>query len=372
MKYLIPTLFTLLLLTLFFGSGIYLANSFAWFFGINSIWLLRLVFSGLVIFSIIGTMSNVNATSTIGHYTFSTAAILMGFFLYLILATLALNIVGLFIKTEPAYYGFASVILATAVSIYGIINASTLNITQNTINIKGLTQPIKALHITDTHLGHYRGAKKLEKIAEKINQQNVDVVFFTGDLLDSTIQLNAESMAPLKKIKAPIFFIEGNHDQYTGVDAIKGYLKSIGVKVLENQVTHWNGLQIVGLNHMAADSETNDIHAGRGARVSVKSVLEALNIDADLPTVLLHHGPNGIKHANKAGVDLYLAGHTHAGQMWPATFIAKLMFEYNRGLHDYNGTKVYVNQGTGTFGPPMRVGTKSELAILQLEPLAKA
>lgn len=368
MKYLLPTLFTLLLLTIFFGSGIYLAYSFAWFFGVNSVWLLRLVFSGLVIFSIVGTMSNINATSKIGHYTFSTAAILMGFFLYLLLATLTLDIVGLFIKTDPAYYGFVAITLAVLVSIYGIINASTLSITKNTITIKGLTKPIKAIHLTDTHLGHYRGAKKLEKIVEKINQQNADVVFFTGDLLDSTIQLTAMSMAPLKNINTQVFFIEGNHDQYTGIDAIKGYLKNIGIIVLENQVIHWNGLQIVGLNHMAADSDTNDIHAGRGARVSVKSVLEALNIDADLPTVLLHHGPNGIKHANKAGVDLYLAGHTHAGQMWPATFIAKLMFEYNRGLHDYNGTKVYVSQGTGTFGPPMRVGTKSELAIIELLP----
>lgn len=368
MKYLIPTLYTLLVLTVFFGSGIFLANSFAWFFDISQVWLLRFVFSGLVIFSIIGTMSNVNATSKIGHYTFLTASVLMGFLLYLLLSTIAINIISLFASAPPLYYGVAAIIIAIVVSVYGLINASTLSITQNTITIKGLTKPIKALHLTDTHLGHYRGAKKLEKIVEKINQQNADVVFFTGDLLDSTIQLTAESMAPLKNIKTPVFFIEGNHDQYTGIDAIKGYLKSIGIRVLENQVIHWNGLQIVGLNHMAADSETNDIHAGRGARVSVKSVLEALNIDADLPTVLLHHGPNGIKHANKAGVDLYLAGHTHAGQMWPATFIAKLMFEYNRGLHDYNGTKVYVSQGTGTFGPPMRVGTKSELAIIDLIP----
>ena len=368
MKYLIPTLFTLLFLTIFFGSGIYLANSFAWFFGINSVWPLRLILSGLVIFSIVGTMSTVNATSKIGHYTFLAAAILMGFFLYLILSTLAVNIFEIFIKTEPEYYGFAAIILAVLVSVYGIVNAASLNIIENTINIKGLKKPIKAAHLTDTHLGHFRGEKNLQKIVEKINQTNADVVFFTGDLLDSKIQLKAESMAPLKKLIAPVFFIEGNHDQYTGVDVIKGYLKSIGVTVLNNQVTHWNGLQIVGLNHMAADSETNDIHAGRGAGVSVKSVLEALNIDADLPTVLLHHGPNGIKHANKAGVDLYLTGHTHAGQMWPATFIAKRMFEYNRGLHDYNGTKVYVSQGTGTFGPPMRVGTKSELAIIELLP----
>ena len=61
-------------------------------------------------------------------------------------------------------------------------------------------------------------------------------------------------------------------------------------------------------------------------------------------------------------------GHTHAGQLWPATYVAKMIFEYNKGLHDFNGTNVYVSQGTGTFGPPMRVGTESELAILNLNP----
>jgi predicted MPP superfamily phosphohydrolase len=91
-------------------------------------------------------------------------------------------------------------------------------------------------------------------------------------------------------------------------------------------------------------------------------------LDNSKPTVLLHHGPNGIKYDINAAVDLYLAGHTHGGQLWPATYVAKMMFEYNKGLHDYKGTQVYVSQGTGTFGPPMRVGTYSELTILNLKP----
>jgi predicted MPP superfamily phosphohydrolase len=93
-----------------------------------------------------------------------------------------------------------------------------------------------------------------------------------------------------------------------------------------------------------------------------------MNINENQPTVLLHHGPDGIKYANKAGVDLYLAGHTHAGQLWPATHVAKMIFEYNKGLRTFEDTQVYVSQGTGTFGPPMRVGTQSELTILNIKP----
>ena len=116
---------------------------------------------------------------------------------------------------------------------------------------------------------------------------------------------------------------------------------------------------------MVADSGSVSPHAGSNG-LTVRKVLKQLPFDRTKPTVLLHHGPNGIKYANEAGVDLYLAGHTHAGQLWPATYVAKAIFEYNKGLHDFNGTKVYVSQGTGTFGPPMRVGTNAELTILNL------
>jgi predicted MPP superfamily phosphohydrolase len=193
------------------------------------------------------------------------------------------------------------------------------------------------------------------------------VVFFTGDLLDGKIGLVEESMQPLKDLNAPIYFVEGNHDKYTGVNAIKKYLTDIGVNVLTNEVADWNGLQIIGLNHMIADSTAYDMHAEQG-RLSVRTALETLEFDESKPVILLHHGPAGIKHATNAGVDLYLAGHTHGGQIFPATLVARAIFEYNKGLHRYQDTYVYVCQGTGTFGPPMRVGTKSEMTILTLKP----
>jgi predicted MPP superfamily phosphohydrolase len=312
-----------------------------------------------------GTMGAVNAVSTVGHYIFIVAATTMGFVLYLLLSTIVVDVVSLFLKAKPIYYGLAVLSLAAMVSIYGIWNAKQLKLTEVDITIKGLQKSIRAAHLTDTHLGHFRGAGNLQNIVETINRQNVDVVFFTGDLLDSKIQLKPESMLPLQGLNAPIFFVEGNHDEYTGVKAIKDYLRSIGVNVLNNQVTQWGELQIIGLTFMVADSHASSPHASPNGP-NIQNVLESMEIEKEKPTVLLHHGPNGVKYANKAGVDLYLAGHTHAGQLWPATYVAKMIFEYNKGLHDFNGTKVYVSQGTGTFGPPMRVGTESELAILNL------
>jgi hypothetical protein len=349
------------------GGNIYLAKRFAFYFNADSTLWFYLLFAGITIFIIGGVMGAVNSLSTTGHIIYMVGAVAMGFVLYLLISTIAVDLFSLVFKTSPFHYGLASISLAALISIYGMWNATNLKVTEVEIPIKGLENTVRAAHLTDTHLGHFRGGKTLQKIVDEINKQNVDVVFFTGDLLDGKIQLKKESMNPLANLDAPVYFVEGNHDAYTGVETIKQYLRSIGVNVLQNEVTHFGELQIIGLDFMLADENTSSPHAAPGG-MTVKKALETLPIRKATPTVLLHHGPDGIKYANEASVDLYLAGHTHAGQLWPITHVANLMFEYNRGLDDYNGTKVYVSQGTGTFGPPMRVGTNSELAILNLMP----
>lgn len=222
------------------------------------------------------------------------------------------------------------------------------------------------MHLTDVHIGHFRGKEFLQSIVERTNAANVDVVFMTGDLFDGKVALKRENMEPFKDLNAPIYFIEGNHDNYTGIQQIKSDLRSFGVIVLENEIVDFRGIQIIGLNHMLADNNSANMHAVANGK-TVRNVLDSLPLKEDQPSILLHHGPDGIKYAAEHGVDLYLAGHTHAGQIFPANIVANWMFEYNRGLHDYKGTKVFVSQGVGTFGPPMRVGTISEMVVLNLK-----
>jgi len=109
------------------------------------------------------------------------------------------------------------------------------------------------------------------------------------------------------------------------------------------------------------------MHA-RDATETMQEVLSRLSVDKDKPAILLHHSPKGIRYARKQGIDLYLAGHTHGGQLFPLTFIAAMVHTYNKGFHDYQGTRIFVSQGAGTFGPPMRVGTYSEIAVITLVP----
>ena len=349
------------------GGNIYLARRFSDFFAIENVKWLYLLFGSISLYMFFGGFSTANAIGFFGHIVNITAFTLLGFVLYVLLSTLIVDLAGLIVAIPLKMKGMLSLGLAALISIYGILNARNTRITNVNIPVPGLEKEVRAMHLTDTHLGHFRGRNNLMKLVERINAENVDVVFFTGDLLDGRRELKAESMQPLQDLKAPIYFVEGNHDLYTGVKAIKNYLSSIGVNVLTNEVTEWNGIQIIGLNHMIADSAAYDMHAD-GSRLTVRKALETLEYDSQKPLVLLHHGPAGIKYAADAGVDLYLAGHTHGGQLFPATLVARAIFEYNKGLHRYQDTHVYVCEGTGTFGPPMRVGTKSGMAILTLKP----
>ena len=366
MRQFFPLLFFTVFIGILIAANIYLARRFNFYFSIENTKILYFVFPAVTLFMIFGMMPLTNTTNSFGSVVYVIAAITLGVLLYLVLSVLFIDIINIFAKPEPKVLGISALTLTVLISVYGIINSWNIQTTQQEVTIEGLTKEIRAMHLSDIHIGHFRGNNFLKKIVDKTNKENVDMVFITGDLFDGRINLTREELQPLTQLKAPIYFIEGNHDRYTGVNIIKQYLRDINVNVLENEIATQGELQIIGLNHMRADNETFDMHAA-GNHATIKSTLEKLSVDKNKPTVLLHHSPDGIKYANQHGVDLYLAGHTHAGQLFPIKYIANLIFAYNKGMHDFKGTKIFVSQGTGTFGPPMRVGTKSEIALITLK-----
>ncbi len=367
MKQYIPILFFIAFISILVAANVYLTRRFNWYFSIESTKVLYTVFPPFTLLMFFGMMPLSNTTNTFGSLIYIISAITMGALLYVLLSVMLVDIVGIFTNFKPKTYGLAALAITLLVTGGGMINAWNIQVTQQEIRLKGLTHEIRAMHLSDIHIGHFRGEKFLQKIVKKTNKQNVDVVFITGDLFDGRINLTKKDLAPLTQLNAPVYFVEGNHDKYTGVQTIKAMLKDIDVQVLENEVTHFNELQIIGLNHMAADNKSFNMHAS-SAGPTIETTLASLNLFENKPTVLLHHSPDGIQYANQHGVDLFLAGHTHAGQLFPVKYIAHLLFDYNKGLHDYQGTKIFVSQGAGTFGPPMRVGTKSEITVLTLKP----
>lgn len=363
----VPYLIMIAFLAILVLTVVYLSKKAILVFGIDQTWLAYVGTSLLVVLFFVGSVAFVNSTGAVGHTLYKIASIVMGVYLFLILSFLVVDAISLVLNIAPKTYGIIGMGIALIVSIFGYWNSTNIRLTELNIPIKGLEKEIKAVHLTDTHIGHFRVNGFLQKIIDKTNAQNPDVIFLTGDYLDSKYALNKMHFEPLRQLKAPMYFVDGNHDKATDNDSIMALMRSVGVTVLENETTHFNGLQIVGLNHMLADRNSFDMHAS-GDNPTVDETLQKLNIDRDKPTVLLHHAPNGIIHANQYGIDLYLAGHTHAGQIFPFNLFANLIFEYNRGLHDYKGTKVFVSEGIGTMGPPFRVGTKSEIVSLTLSP----
>ncbi|PVX49859.1 hypothetical protein C7377_1497 [Balneicella halophila] len=242
-------------------------------------------------------------------------------------------------------------------------------ITEHTVEIRGLKKKFKAVHLSDIHIGRFRSnAEYLQEIIDKTNALNPDIIFFTGDYLDATITLKDKHFAPLSKLKAPLYFVEGNHDVVVNAPVVLKKAKKYGAKVLANEMIEWNGIQVIGLNHMVKDENTHSRHT-TSTKSTIKQVLDELAPIKTKPSILLHHSPDGIKYANKHAVDLYLAGHTHGGQMWPVTKISDYFFPYNIGLSHYKSTSIFVSQGIGTAGPPMRLGTNAEIVVIHLVPL---
>ncbi|MFR9543638.1 MAG: metallophosphoesterase, partial [Rikenellaceae bacterium] len=252
-------------------------------------------------------------------------------------------------------------------SIYSLWNASFTRVYNVDITLPNLVEPLRIAHVSDTHYGHFWGERKAKELAKLIAGEDVDAVVITGDMFDGRVRLSSDVVRPFTELGVPIYFSEGNHDGYSGSRGIKRLLEENGVIVLENEKVEFGGLQIIGLDYLMPDNETFNLHGSHNSN-TIKSILPTLEIDKDRASILLHHNPVGAEYAAENGVNLYLAGHTHAGQLFPATLVAKMMFEYNKGLYEYDeNMQIYVSQGTGTFGPPMRLGTHSELTIINLQ-----
>lgn len=347
----------------------YVSRRLAWAFSFNSTATLVIsaIYVVLCLIALVLIMRG-NYISGLSHLINNVATISLGVFALLFCSLVVVDVVQVVAKLQPLTFGLIWLSLTLISSGYSLFNAQNIKVIHRDIELPNLEIPLRIAQLTDIHIGHYSGKKTIEKIVDKVLKESVDAVVITGDMFDGRVGLNSEVLEPFKKITVPIFFVEGNHDGYSGSRDIKNLLRDNGIKVLSNEIVEFKGLQIVGLDYLTPDSESIERFHAAPTSLTMKEVLPTLGIAKDKAAVLLHHNPVGASYAAENGINLYLAGHTHAGQMFPSTLVAKLMFEYNKGLYEYNDSmQIYVSQGVGTFGPPMRLGTNSEITILNLK-----
>ncbi|MFH1850161.1 MAG: metallophosphoesterase [archaeon] len=238
-------------------------------------------------------------------------------------------------------------------SVIAIINAQLLTVKRVELPLAYLDRPVRIVQLSDIHVGTIQNSGFLQRIVRITNEQNPDMVFITGDFFDGTGAVREHTLAPLNSLKAKVFFISGNHEVYEGYDKITDALKSTNVSFMDGKVETYKGLQIIGIGHPRQDEFS-------------EPDLSGIDIDKGRPSVLLYHQPLGMEDANEKGIDLQLAGHTHNGQIFPFNFIVKLFYSKINGLYRIGDLYLYVSPGTGTWGPPMRLGSRNEITVIDL------
>lgn len=219
----------------------------------------------------------------------------------------------------------------------------------------------RIVQITDVHVGPTIGRDFVAAIVRETNALAPDLVAITGDLVDGSVDELRELVAPLAELRAKdgVFFVTGNHEYYSGADAWIAHLGTLGIRVLRNERVDVRGLfDLAGVD----DASARRMLPHHGQDVA----RAAAGRDPARALVLLAHQPKAFKDARAADVDLQLSGHVHGGQLFPFNWLVRLDQPFVRGLYRTGANWIYVSQGTGYWGPPMRVGTSAELTHVEL------
>ncbi|MDP3436340.1 MAG: metallophosphoesterase [Bacteroidales bacterium] len=271
-----------------------------------------------------------------------------------------------FIKENyAAAKSISAIVSITGVSLlllYGNYSFNNPQATRLEISIKKALpgDGIRLVMMSDLHLGSSINGEDLSRFVEMINREKADIVLIAGDIADMNLEplIRWDVAGRLSKIESKYgtYAISGNHEFYAGEkEKIYSYLRSSGVNVLIDSVAIvGDSIQIVG-----RDDKTNS------KRAPLSEILK--NIERTKPIILMDHQPFNLEQAQNEGVDLQLSGHTHNGQFWPGSLIVKWMYELSYGYKMKGDTHYFVSSGIGLWGPKFRIGTKSEIVVIDIK-----
>jgi uncharacterized protein len=318
--------------------------------------------------------------------TFSKAFVWIGSFwlaamLYFFLAVVFLDLVRLLNHFIPFYPSsiienydriklftfLTTVIVVVCVLIAGHINTLYPRIKELDFHIHKKGIGIKTLNIvaaSDIHLGTIIGKSRFDKIVSMINGLNPDIVLLPGDIVDEDLKpvINENLGESLRSIKTKygVFAVTGNHEYIGGAENAVKYLSENGVRFLRDEA--------IVINHTAYLVGREDRSASQFGGKRRKPLAEIMTgVDLEYPVIMMDHQPFGLKDARNAGIDLQLSGHTHDGQIWPLNYITDAVYEKSWGYLEFDSTHIYISNGVGTWGPPVRVGNRPEIIHITLK-----
>lgn len=217
----------------------------------------------------------------------------------------------------------------------------------------------KIVLVSDIHLGRLLGKSYSENLVEKINAQEPDLVLLAGDILDEKLLYVKEqdSLSHLAKLKAPlgVYAAYGNHDYLDKPTVWQEMLEANNINVLRdaNAIVD-NKLKVTGLNDFSRNRST--------------ASLEKLSAEnANYYSIVIDHQPRKMEAASSAGYDLYVAGHTHTGQLFPNRLVTKKMYKLDYGRKEFGNLTAITSNGYGFWGVPVRTEVAPELVVINLK-----
>jgi uncharacterized protein len=271
-------------------------------------------------------------------------------------------------NTKSAFIVSTVVIIGlTALMIYGTWNGRNVVVTKYKIQVGKTNNELKSLKIviiSDLHLGNIVDNSRLTTIIDRINKLQPDMVLIPGDIIDDVAEpfVNQRMDENFKRLRTKygVYASLGNHDgMLQSADKTASVLKKCGIEVVRDKaILIDNSFYIVG-----RDDETTH----RGSDTKRKTLVEILKaVDQAKPIIVMDHQPKQLDIAEKEGVDLQVSGHTHKGQIFPSNLITSRIYEKDYGMVKKGKMTAIISSGVGTWGPPIRIGSKSEIVEILL------
>ncbi|AGX45241.1 metallophosphoesterase [Clostridium saccharobutylicum] len=271
-------------------------------------------------------------------------------------------------KLKRLYCGGISIFVIVFIIVgYGIWNAKNQVVTNYDVNINkaaGQLDSLNVVMVSDVHVGIGIREKGIDKLINSINELNPDIVLFCGDMVDESTptKLKEYSTQAFKDIQSKygVYDITGNHEYNSGdISKTISFFEEGNVKFLQDEALKINdSFYIVGRNDPAGK-----ILDGQETK-PLSDILK--DVDRSLPIIVLNHRPERLQEAEGEKVDLQLSGHTHKGQIFPGNIITGLLNEDDYGYMKKDDFNLIVSSGYGTWGPPLRIGTKGEIVNIKI------
>lgn len=275
------------------------------------------------------------------------------------------DILNILISQHNRALAITALFLIAGSSVFAVLNAVRPPVIRE-VRVKISGKNLKSSRMTlvqlsDIHLNSATSPKQVRDIVTQVNACQADLIVITGDLMDAHVCRIKDFIGTLGKMKARygIYAVTGNHEFYNGMGNFLELCKTLGIRFLNNEGVIVDGrLNLAGINDLTGKNYP-------GYAPDLAKALKGL--DPGRPTVLLHHQPLGFPEAAGQGVDLQLSGHIHNGQLPPIYPLVYILYKYPYGLYSYKNSFINTTAGTGTWGPPMRLFSRSEIVKIILE-----